>query len=142
MTMKSSVRTIGSLDPCRERGIEVTLDLVHACPIWHAESVRLATIPSELPARRVFGRFLDIRRRWSFQRVTVSAPLGKNCRIDGEDLQMLWQNMSYLRCRSEVHWKVIGPPPLMIEMDGDPWDKCSEAQAISMFLCQHEIRGD
>ncbi|MGD0571144.1 MAG: hypothetical protein ABSA78_22330 [Candidatus Sulfotelmatobacter sp.] len=69
-------------------------------------------------------------------------------------LHTLWEFLSYWRCRSTVHWQVIGPPELLDELRGTngghplPWNRDASLEQIaashpmSLFLCQHEIGGD
>jgi hypothetical protein len=65
-------------------------------------------------------------------------------------LEFLW----YWKCRSTVHWQVIGPPELLDDLKGTngghqlPWncgaalEEIAASHPMSLFLCQHEICGD
>lgn len=134
----------------RTPGIKVeTLDLLHACPIWDAECGRAST-----PFTR---RILSLRERWSYQTVVTSAPLGHDEFLAttgdlGMDLQSILQLLSYWQCRTTVLWRVIGPSAVLDDLRGTnegqplPWTRSDEDVAaslpLSLFLCQHEIRGD
>jgi len=60
------------------------------------------------------------------------------------------QTEFHFECLSTVFWRVIGPPDLLEDLRGKHRGKdvpfspeaFVAAMPMSLFLCQHEIRGD
>jgi hypothetical protein len=141
------LRRINSLAPSESSSVQVeTLDLLHACPIWHADYLSCGGAPAVF-WRRVFR----LRERWSHRTVVIAAPCDRN-EILAADWHTSWQLLAYSQCRTTVLWRAVGPPELLADLRGNnsgrplPWhrsnEEVAEAAPLSLFLCQHEIRGD
>lgn len=114
--------------------IEVeTLDLLHSCPAW------IDPAPEAYPFRPAMRA---LRERWSHKIVTIGAP-------EGIDMSSL----AYFGCATISVWRVLGPTQFIREVkeaveapdifpEALPWEWRPERRVDSMFLCQHEIRGD
>lgn len=131
-------------------GIAVqTLDLVRSCPIW-------ATLG---PGSALLRRILGLRERWSYRTITVAGPQTTDDvdvqRTGRTDLHTMLQLSSHWACLSPVFWHAIGPPELLDDLRGKKggtrtitWSRAVgnelfvAAVSMSLFLCQHEIRGD
>lgn len=128
-------------------GIEIeTLDLVSACPLWTLYGL-------DCIMRRVLG----IRERWSHRTVMISGPRTidqVNAERSRDDLHTMLQMASQWKCGSAIFWRAIGPAELMEDLRGSsgekhiPWtpelgpEVYAAAVQMSLYLCQHEIRGD
>jgi hypothetical protein len=125
-----------------------TQDLIGSCPIWNAEFMRAGNYRTPLH-RRIF----EFRKRWSWEVLTVCAPVKMN-RIPPRDLHTSLQCLSHWRCQSQILWRVVGPPELLSDLRGNnggnqlPWSQSLSIKEVvasaplKLYLCQHEIRGD
>jgi hypothetical protein len=121
------------LDLERKGSIEVeTMDLLRSCPAW------VNPFPEPYPFRPAM---LAFRERWSHKVVTIGPP-------EGIDF-----SAGYIGCKTTCVWPVLGPPQFVREIEevveakdvfpeSLPWCERPERRVNSMFLCQHEIRGD
>jgi len=88
----------------------------------------------------IWQPWFAVRRRWSGRTVQIAAPIAK-LQVPVDEIQLQWRMLQYAWCRSPVFWKVVGPPELMEELARirtAVWGK----PGASIYLCQHEIRGD
>jgi hypothetical protein len=118
-----------------------TNDLLHCCPIWV-----YVYGPGGMNQERLFWRRArTIREAWSHKIVEIDAPVGPHILLEEPDYMALslWFFRSY--CQSTVYWKVIGPDELLTDLATDPLHPgpgTEHLNDLSLYLCQHEIRGD
>ena len=111
-----------------------TLDLLKSCPTWSCPCLPLR------PAMREF------RRRWSHKWVQIGPPESP---AYGDPMRAA----AYSQCMTRTVWRVLGPAEFLREL-GDTIEGYPEfpeslsyayrpaRRPLSMYLCQHEIRGD
>ena len=107
-------------------------DLLRDCPLDDHPIEDVPLFP--------WSRFYDLRYRWSHCAIELAAPVGK-ADVPHDEIALQWQMLAYHACRSPYFWKVVGPATLMEELAELPttvWGR----YGASLYLCQHEIRGD
>ena len=116
-------------------GVEVeTVDLLGSCPSFSGHFSLLSVMTASI---------IELRRRWSHRLVTVGTPAGPDCVLT----DALWE------CDTTRLWPVIGPCEFLREVrfaveevrqfpESRPGWLRPAARMRTLYLCQHEIRGD
>jgi len=125
-------------------------DLIHSCPIWHCDYLRIGETGSQFRCRT-----FAMRKRWSHKMLLINPPISvKDLPVD--DCHTLMQRLAYGLCRSTVFWEVVGPAeflcdpvvfgpspgPRLVAGGAFAHDEILARHSFRLFLCQHEIRGD